>query len=138
MHLQLEIHHLRLESLVPCPLRWLGEMDGTESFDRAALDTTIIAGLLRILAKEFYFMTNQRAWQEGICIHPDLAIGINLTHLHPDLIGVANDHCRGHLVLPRVGIDDDTGIALELMDRPGLRHELLKIRLQHPVGHRCL
>ena len=48
---------------------------------------------------------------------------------------MADDHCGGHVVTTRVGVYHNAGIALELVNGPALRHELLEIRLQHPVGH---
>jgi len=61
-----------------------------------------------------------------------------MAHLHADLVSVSDEHHRGAIGITGVGVDDDAGIAAELVDRPALRHEFFEIGFEDAVAHRRL
>ena len=83
-------------------------------------------------------MPDQHAGNKGIAIDPDLSIIGNVADLHSDLVGMSDYHDRQLLVIVRIGIEDQAGVSLELMDAPVCLFQFLKCRFEHSVTHGTL
>ncbi len=136
VHLEFEEEHFRFDPFGSGALGWFGEVDGAEGLDSAAVDGAEFAGLVGVLGEEFDLVTDEGAGEEGIAVDPDFSITADAADLQADFIGMADDHDGGFFVITGVGVEDDAGVAFELLDRPGFWFDLFEHGLEDAVAHR--
>jgi hypothetical protein len=135
VQLQVQVDLLAVHALAPVAHRWIGEVDGAQRLDGAAVDDPVAAGSIGILAEQPHLVAQQGEGQEGVGVDPDLPVRADAAHLHADLVGMADDHHGEGLGPIRRGVHHHRRVAAEAMHLPALGHEGLDGWLQQPVGH---
>ena len=136
VHLELEEKHLGFDALVAGALGGLGEVNGSHGLDGAAFDDPVLARFVGVLGEELHLMADEGAGEEGVAVDPNFSVLADAADLQAYLIGMADEHDRGALVLPGMGVEDDAGVALKLPNGPRLGFDLLEHWFEDAVTHR--
>lgn len=137
VHLELEKEHLGLDSFVAGALCGFGKVNGSHGLDGAPFDDTVVARFVGVLGEEFDLVTDEGAGEEGVAVDPDFPVLPDAADLEADLVGMTDEHDRGALFVARVGVEDNAGVALELLDLPGLGLDLVEEGFEDTVAHRA-
>lgn len=111
-------------------------MDGAHGLDGAAFDDAPSAGIFGLLGEEFDFVPDEGAGEEGVAVDPDLAVLADAPDLQAYFIGVADEHDGGFFVIAGVSVEDEAGVAFELLDSPGGGLDFVEHGLEDAVAHR--
>ena len=82
-------------------------------------------------------MSDEGAREEGVAVDPDFSILTDAADLQANLVGVADEHDGGALFIAGMGVENDTGVSFELMNRPLLGLEIFEGRFEDSVTHRA-
>ena len=116
VHLEFEEEHFRFNPFFSGALGGRGEMDGSHGLDGATIDDAIGAWLVRVLGEKFNLVPNEGTGEKGVAVDPDFSVAADAADLKSDFIGMSDKHDRGAFVITRVSVENDPGVAFELVN----------------------
>ena len=132
---QLQVELLGADAFGTGPHVLRREVDGADGLDGSTQWAVLACG--GIHGEEDHLVAQQRHGQEGVGVDPDLSVLGDAADLHADLVGVADDHGREHVVSAGVGVQHDAGIANEFTQGPAFGHPAPHVWSDDALSHGC-